>query len=80
MNCLFQTKLQAERDKVHCMEKAALQKDEELDQCKVYAYNTDFPHKCVHSTCVYKLQADTPTMCCVIFAATALHCVCVRLY
>ena len=40
-----------------------------------YVYITDFPHKCVCSTVVYKLPADTLTMCCVIFAATALLCV-----
>ena len=32
---LFQAGLQAEKDKVHTLEKAALQKDQELDQCQV---------------------------------------------
>ena len=68
-NYLFQADLQAEKDKVYSMQKAALQKENELEQCKVCI------HKCICSTGIYKLPADTPTMCCVIFAATALLCV-----
>ena len=68
-NYLFQADVQAGKDKVHSMEKAALQKENELEQCKVCI------HKCICSTGVYKLPAYTLTMCCVIFAATALLCV-----
>ena len=36
INYLFQADLQAEKDKVHSMEKAELQKENELEQCKVH--------------------------------------------
>ena len=35
INYLFQADLQSEKDKVHSMEKTALQKENELEQCKV---------------------------------------------
>ena len=65
INYLFQADLQAEEDKVHSMEKAALQKDNELEQCKVCT------HKCICSTGVYKLPAYTPPF---VSFLQPLHC------
>ena len=70
---LFQADLQAEKEKVHSMEKAALQKDKELDQCKVCIQYRFFP--CVNSTMCLSLQVagrHTHHVLCN-FATTAFH-------